>query len=495
MLPGIRRGALRSSTLRTSQCRCYSNNSLRPDQQPIEGTGGKDVQQAGQTTAEPFRPFHEKTIVFSGIQPTGVPHLGNYLGALRQWKLLHDNSAHPSLKGKKKPMQYFSVVDLHALTSEAPGPDRLRLRKESYAALLAIGLKNTRQTTLFFQSDVRYHTELMWILSTIASTGYLSRMTQWKSKLNLPDDANLDSDEATAKLKLGLFSYPVLQAADILLYEASLVPVGEDQLQHIEFARTLARGFNSHVRNSPDGSNVFRIPSAALSPAKRIMSLKRPTQKMSKSDPDPRSRILITDSHEDIHAKIRAAVTDSEPGISYDPEKRPGVSNLVEILRHVTTIAETPDTIAKDLQYMTMRGLKEMVADNIAECLSGIRENFLELMEPGNRTFYDEVSIGAGKAEQKARVTMRRVRESLGLNTFGTRLDTPKIDETENVDADGDANVNTNDYNISPIFPESNTDSPQTTEKAILEALQGIGQSYGGSYRVSAGGKDPSRKS
>ncbi|EXJ63049.1 tryptophanyl-tRNA synthetase [Cladophialophora yegresii CBS 114405] len=263
--------------------------------------------------------------------------------------------------------------------------------------------------------QVPQHTSLMWILSTIASTGYLSRMTQWKSKLNLPENANLDSDEATAKLKLGLFSYPVLQAADILLYHRpSIVPVGEDQLQHIEFTRTLARGFNAQV-----GQKVFRLPWPVISPAKRIMSLKRPEHKMSKSDPDPKSRVLITDSPEEIHAKIRGAVTDSEPGISYDPERRPGVSNLVEILKHVTESREPSEFIAKDNADVSMRAFKELIADEIIIALRGIRERFQELMaDKDAKRLRSEIENGGAKARRKARLTMGDVSQALGLTSL-----------------------------------------------------------------------------
>ncbi|KIW71537.1 tryptophan-tRNA ligase [Phialophora macrospora] len=351
---------------------------------------------------------------FSGIQPTGVPHLGNYLGALRQWKQLHDQATNPKFAVDHHYEQYFSVVDLHALTSDIPGAQRSRLREESFASLLALGLNNNSHTTLFFQSDVPQHSSLMWILSTIASTGYLSRMTQWKSKLNLPENANLNSDEATAKLKLGLFAYPVLQAADILLYQPSIVPVGEDQLQHIEFTRTLARGFNAHVNQK-----VFRLPWPVISPAKRIMSLKRPEQKMSKSDPDPKSRILITDSPEEIHAKIRGAVTDSEPGISFDPERRPGVSNLVEILKHVRESREPSEYIAKDNANVSMRAFKELVADEIIVTLGGVRERYLELMADKNAyRLRDEVENGGAKARRKARLTMGDVHQALGLTNL-----------------------------------------------------------------------------
>ncbi|KAK7890294.1 Tryptophan--tRNA ligase, mitochondrial [Exophiala xenobiotica] len=346
---------------------------------------------------------------------------------------------------------------------------------------MAIGLKNSGQTTLFFQSDVRFHAELMWILSTIASTGYLSRMTQWKSKLDLPEDTNIESDEATAKLKLGLFSYPVLQAADILLYQATLVPVGADQVQHIEFARSLARSFNSHLRTTTEDLNIFRVPMWALSPAKRIMSLKRPTQKMSKSDADPKSRILITDTSEEIHAKVKGAITDSEPGISFDPEKRPGVSNLIEILRNVSSTTDSAHTIAKDLEHMTMRAFKELVADHVFECLRGVRENFLDLMEPNNHTLNDEVREGAGKAHFRASHTMRMVRDSLGLQTLQRSSRNPETEDVDNSEQ-GDADhprTDAGELSIRLVDGEDDirqldTKTAKETADAIQEALAGL---------------------
>ncbi|TEY80578.1 hypothetical protein BOTCAL_0037g00340 [Botryotinia calthae] len=168
-------------------------------------------------------------VIFSGIQPTGIPHLGNYLGALQNWVRLQD-TAESSTK------LFYSIVDYHAITIPQKREELKRWKKESLATLLAIGLDPER-STVFYQSSVAAHTELMWILSCTASMGYLSRMTQWKSKLSLEDDASpLDGDKKS-KLKLGLFSYPVLQAADILVHKATHVPVGEDQTQHLEFAR------------------------------------------------------------------------------------------------------------------------------------------------------------------------------------------------------------------------------------------------------------------
>ena len=395
--------------------------------------------------------------ILSGIQPTGVPHLGNYLGALRQWKDFQDESISEALSAqraaakstqqeavngaqkevanssRKQPYHrlYYSIVDLHALTGTINGVDRNQLRKESFASLLAIGL-SPNHSNLFFQSDVSHHTELMWILSTIASTGYLSRMTQWKSKLSLDPTTTLFSDSATKKLKLGLFSYPVLQAADILLYKPTLVPVGEDQAQHIEFARTLARGFNAHFGPIPSpypgkgDSNattkqrfVFdHIPEPLISPAKRIMSLRNPSKKMSKSDKDPNSRILITDSPHEIHNKLKNAVTDSRDGISYDRQNRPGISNLIEILKHTTRSELSCDEIAKEHQGMSKQTFKTLVANAIIKELEGIREKFEDVMKPGSGELREAYHLGTWRARVTAGHTLSEVKRTLGLQTL-----------------------------------------------------------------------------
>jgi tryptophanyl-tRNA synthetase len=387
----------------------------------------------GISTRKSFKPL----TILSGIQPTGVPHLGNYLGALRQWKDFQEQSIDCRIPHQPSPRHkpYFSVVDLHALTSTIKGVDRNRLRKESFASLLAIGLRPPH-SALFFQSDVPAHSELMWILSTIASTGYLSRMTQWKSKLQLPSDTDLYSDIATEKLKLGLFSYPVLQAADILLYRPDVVPVGEDQAQHIEFARNLARSFNSHFGKIPpedatrpigaeNQRDVFNpLPEALISPAKRIMSLRDPTHKMSKSHTDSKSRILITDNPEEIHAKLRAAVTDSDSSISYSPDTRPGVSNLIEILKHTTRSELSCEEIGDEHRSMSKQAFKELVGDEVAKALAGVRERFEEVMQPGNKDFEEAYWHGLGMARDTARTTMDEVRRAVGLE----QLCPPRID-------------------------------------------------------------------
>jgi len=350
--------------------------------------------------------------IFSGIQPTGIPHLGNYLGALRQWKHFQDQKV--DAKKPRRHKLHFSVVDLHALTHDQSREERSQLCRESAASLLAIGLK-PELSNIFMQSDVPAHSELMWILSTIASTGYLSRMTQWKSKLDIPEDATLFDEAARAKLKLGLFSYPVLQAADILLYKTTLVPVGEDQAQHIEFTRRLAQSFNHHF-TQPGEKPIFVLPRAKISPARRVMSLKEPKLKMSKSHADPKSRILITDSPEDIHAKIKVALTDSEQGISYEPERRPGVSNLLEILKYVTNNPDRCENMAKEFENTTMRGFKELVSTQIVRSLDGIRDRFMEITDPSNSYLRDAIAQGTHRARARAGNTLSEVRDALGTH-------------------------------------------------------------------------------
>ncbi|ODH46092.1 tryptophan-tRNA ligase [Paracoccidioides brasiliensis] len=353
------------------------------------------------TTVNP--PTSGGRIIFSGIQPTGVPHLGNYLGALQQWVRLQNEALHST-------KLIFSIVDLHALTVPQDPTILGQCRKQMLAALIAVGI-DPRRSTIFFQSAVSAHSELMWILSTISSIGYLSRMTQWKSKLQLPKDSTLENSTARSRLKLGLFSYPVLQAADILVHRATDVPVGEDQKQHLEFTREVANGFN-HIYGP-----VLTMPSALISPAKRVMSLKQPTLKMSKSHSDPRSRILLTDSSEEIYLKIKLALTDSNQGISYDPINRPGVSNLIEILSHVQGRdgISSFEELGAEYQSFTMRAFKERVAVAVVDHLNGIRQRYLELMN-NKLSYLDTVAEdGAKSATENADTTLRTVKNALGL--------------------------------------------------------------------------------
>ncbi|PVI02739.1 tryptophanyl-tRNA synthetase-like protein [Periconia macrospinosa] len=349
-------------------------------------------------------------IIFSGIQPTGVPHLGNYLGALRPWVKLQDGAAPDD-------QLLFSIVDLHAITIKQDSSLLRQWRKEMFASFLAVGL-DPKKSILYAQSDVPAHAELMWILSCSASMGYLSRMTQWKSKMSLPSNAN-PFDTSTSKkkdapaLKLGLFSYPVLQAADILLYKTTHVPVGEDQAQHLEFARELAITFNHSF-----GAELLVPPQTIISPAKRVMSLAEPTKKMSKSDPDVKSRILITDTKEKIHKKIRVALTDSIQGVSYNRETRPGVSNLIDIMYHFQEEQFTsPEQLAQDLfgPETSLKALKEKVADTVDEHLREVREAFNNAMSMGDAEMSGVARESANTANQLASSNLKTIKAQMGL--------------------------------------------------------------------------------
>jgi tryptophanyl-tRNA synthetase len=343
-----------------------------------------------------------KKVIFSGIQPTGIPHLGNYLGALKQWKQLQEISD-PSTE------LMYCIVDLHAITVPRLRCDLSKSRRDMLAALLAIGL-DPKRSTIFYQSTVPGHSELQWILSCTASTGYLSRMTQWKSKLQAQSSSSsLETTTSNPALKHGLFSYPILQAADILVHRATHVPVGEDQRQHLEFARECVTNFN-HTYST----NLFTPPETILSPAKRVMSLRDPTQKMSKSDPNPNSVILLTDGKETIEKKIKSAVTDSINSVSYDPEGRKGVANLLEILSHLRGDGATPAKVAEEMNGMGLGVLKGAVVDAVDAELAPIREKFQELVGDRN-TLKHAASRGMWKARRSAEKTMGKVKKVMGL--------------------------------------------------------------------------------
>ncbi|KAL7814882.1 hypothetical protein V8C44DRAFT_348485 [Trichoderma aethiopicum] len=331
-----------------------------------QGNDEMDKTAAAKQAAQP-------RVVFSGIQPTGVPHLGNYVGALRQWARLQRDEP-PSTR------LIYSVVDLHAITVPQP-PETLRRRKrEVLAALLAIGLDPER-CTIFYQSS---------------------------SKLSLASSSTLENKSVGSKLKLGLFSYPVLQAADILVHRATHVPVGHDQQQHLEFARECVTNFNHAY-----GSHLVH-PETIVSPVQRIMSLTEPTSKMSKSHPAQKSRILITDTPQEIRSKIATALTDSTPGISYDPAARPGISNLLEILSVFDQESRTPAQLAQVYADASPKIFKEAVADALVTGLHGIRDRYLELS--ADDSYLDRIEQqGARKAQKSAEETMDIVKAAVGL--------------------------------------------------------------------------------
>ncbi|TQV92361.1 hypothetical protein V2A60_007050 [Cordyceps javanica] len=233
-------------------------------------------------------------------------------------------------------------------------------------------------------------------------------MTQWKSKLSLAESSRLGDGRVGSKLKLGLFSYPVLQAADILVHRATHVPVGHDQQQHIEFARECVTNFNHAY-----GPHLVQ-PEIIISPVRRVMSLTEPTSKMSKSHPLERSRILLTDNAETIHAKISSALTDSVPGISYDIDTRPGISNLLDIFSIFNSEGKTAAQLATDFSDASPRELKAAVAEAVIKGMDGIGQRYQNLLE--DTKYLDHVAAEGGeKARQSADETMHLVREAMGL--------------------------------------------------------------------------------
>lgn len=320
--------------------------------------------------------------VFSGIQPTGEMHLGNYLGAVRRWAAEQgDNDS------------IFCVVDLHALTIPRD-PEELRAKTLDVGLLLVAAGLDPDVVTLFAQSQVHQHSELAWIMECTAGFGELRRMTQWKDKSGQTDFVSA-----------GLFAYPALQAADILLYDTEEVPVGDDQRQHIELARDLATRFNSRY------GDTLVIPKHVIPPVgARIMDLQNPTGKMSKSLDSPQGTITVLDDPKEVVKKIKRAVTDSDGEVRWDPEGKPGVSNLLSILATCTGV-EPKELVDKYDQYGP---LKADTAEAVVETLRPVRERFAELSaDPGAAQRI--LDSGAAKARRIAEVTMQRVREAIGL--------------------------------------------------------------------------------
>ncbi len=322
--------------------------------------------------------------VFSGIQPTGSLTLGNYLGAIRPWVDL-----------QRREDCVFSIVDLHALTV-AREPAALHRRCLDFAGLcIACGL-DPRACILFLQSQVPAHAELAWLLGCFTRMGELQRMTQYKEKARA----------SATLLNVGLFTYPVLMAADILLYDAELVPVGDDQRQHVELAREIAERFNHAF------GPVFTVPQALIGKAgARIRSLADPARKMSKTDEDPRGYVALLDPPETVRGKVRAAVTGSGRGFGGE-DTSPGVENLVSIMAALRGL--TPQEVASAFEGRGYAELKEELSETINALLAPIQGRYEELRadEPGIRLILQE---GAGKASARASSTLRRVYEAVGL--------------------------------------------------------------------------------
>ncbi len=333
-------------------------------------------------------PAKKKTI-FSGIQPSGILTLGNYIGALRNWVSLQDSGEYDCI---------YCVVDLHALTVRQD-PAALRRRcAETLALFIACGL-DPEKNVMYCQSHVPAHSELSWLLGCFTYMGELQRMTQFKDK----------SQKHADNINAGLLTYPVLMAADILLYQSDLVPIGADQKQHLELARDIAIRMNNLY------GDLFIVPDGYFGKAgTRVMSLVDPTRKMSKSD-EPNSYIAILDKPEEIRRKFRRAVTDSDGEIRVDRENKPGVTNLLDILSAVT--GEGAQQIADRLSGKGYGALKDEVAEAVIAELAPVQARYSEIL--ADKAYLESVmQSGAERASRIAAKTMRKVHKKLGLAPY-----------------------------------------------------------------------------
>ena len=326
----------------------------------------------------------EKKTLYTAIKPTGVLTLGGFIGVGQNLKsMCEDYNA------------YICVADLHALTIN---PDPQEFRENTYKLLafyLALGL-DPNKCTLYLQSQVKEHAEINWVLSNFTMYGEATRMTQFK-----------DYQAKSKEVNMGLLSYPILMSGDILLYDTDIVPVGLDQKQHVELCRNIAIRFNHKM------GDTFKIPEPQLRKSgAKIHGLQEPTKKMSKSEKGDTGSIFIEDSEEEIRKKVKRAVTDSENCVRYDFENKPGVSNLLSIyacLKQIDVVEA--EEHFKDANYGT---LKSEVADCIVETLKPVQDKYYEYLS--NKPLLDEIfKLGKEKAEKKARETMKRVYEKLGL--------------------------------------------------------------------------------
>ena len=330
-------------------------------------------------------PEAPKKRMFSGIQPSGDLHLGNYLGAIKNWV---DNA--------EKYETFYCMVDMHAITVRQVPADLRRRTLEQLAQFIACGL-DPEKNTLFIQSHVHQHAELGWVLDCYTMFGELSRMTQFKDK----------SAKNSENINAGLFTYPSLMAADILLYQTDLVPVGNDQKQHCELTRDIAQRFNSIY------GNVFKIPEPFIpKTGARIMSLHAPDSKMSKSMPE--GCVFLMEEPEDIQRKFKRAVTDSdtENCIRYDPENKPGVANLMSIYSAVT--GKNFEEIENEFIGQGYGKFKPVVGDAVIEHLRPVREEAQRLLK--DKAYLESVyKQGAQRASYEAEKTLRKVYKKIGF--------------------------------------------------------------------------------
>nr|XP_029713009.1 tryptophan--tRNA ligase, mitochondrial-like [Aedes albopictus] len=327
--------------------------------------------------------------IFSGVQPTGALHIGNYLGAIKRWVDLQDAGEDVT----------YCIVDLHSITLPQD-PQVLRQNSLQMAAtLLACGIDPSK-ATLFLQSGVPQHAELSWILGCMTTMARLTHLPQYKEK--------------SGKLKevpLGLYIYPVLQAADIMLYKATHVPVGEDQIQHLQMAQSLARAFNNRFGVTFPSCNPIISDDTSC----RVKSLRDPTKKMSKSDPDPKACIMLTDPPKAITEKIKKSVTDFTSEVTFEPETRPGVANLITI--HSLVSGCTPQQICDATRGLNTGQYKQHVADALVAHLNPIREN-IERYMADPEYLAGVIEDGCERAKVIAEKTLVEVKDKVGMNGF-----------------------------------------------------------------------------
>jgi tryptophanyl-tRNA synthetase len=328
--------------------------------------------------------------IFSGIQPTGRKHLGNYIGAITQY-----------VAGQDRGDAIYCVVDLHAITVSYE-PEALRESVyDTAATLLAAGL-DPQRCIFFRQSDVPEHPELCWLLSSVTAFGDLNRMHQFKEKSGAQRDL----------VSAGLFTYPVLQAADVLAYRAHEVPVGEDQRQHVELMRDVAERFNGRF------GETLVVPEVKVPPVgARIMDLQEPTRKMSTTGGTPQGTVLVLDDEPTIAKKIRSSVTDSGSEVKRGPDK-PGISNLIDILAAVRGTSQ--DSIESEFDGSGYGAFKQTVADEVVAYLAPVRERY-EALRADEAQLEQTLATGAEKAQAIASDTLRDVRQAMGVGPVRTR--------------------------------------------------------------------------
>ena len=332
--------------------------------------------------------FKEQPIILSGIQPSGVLTIGHLAGALKNWVDLQHTFR-----------SFYMIENMHAITVKQVAAD-LRLRTLQTAALFLAAGVDPDKSILFIQSQVPEHAQLAWVLNTLTGFGELSRMTQFKDK----------SERNPDNINAGLFTYPVLMAADILLYQADAVPVGEDQKQHLELARNLAQRFNFHY------SETFKIPEPYIPKVgARIMSLQVPTSKMSKSDVNQNACIFLNESDETIINKIKRAVTDSGNEVRFDEQLKPGVSNLMT-LYHLATNLSFED-IEKEFEGKGYGDFKLAVGKAVAEWVAPVREKYNTIMNDKKR-LEEILKFGAEEAHKVAYRTLDKVYKKVGFIRF-----------------------------------------------------------------------------